>query len=154
TPRLALSVATGTAASLFSPWGEVPSESEAMRGSQPHSQSPLEPLIRPSGPPSPQGEKGGGTLVLFLHGIGGGRTNWLPQLAAAARFAQAATLDLRGYGDSRLGPSQSTIEDYCADILRAMDTLGANRLILCGLSYGSWIATSFAMRHPDKLAGL
>lgn len=35
-----------------------------------------------------------------------------------------------------------------------METLGAGRIVLCGLSYGSWIATSFAMRHPDKLAGL
>jgi pimeloyl-ACP methyl ester carboxylesterase len=95
-----------------------------------------------------------GPLVLFLHGIGGSRTNWLSQLAAAAPFARAAALDLRGYGDSRLGPTQSTIEDYCADILLVMQTLGADRLVLCGLSYGAWIATSFAMRHPDKLAGL
>ena len=27
-------------------------------------------------------------------------------------------------------------------------------LVLVGLSYGSWIATSFAMRHPEMLAGL
>jgi pimeloyl-ACP methyl ester carboxylesterase len=99
-------------------------------------------------PPKP------GPLILFLHGIGGGRTNWLPQLAATAPYARSAALDLRGYGDSRLGPSQSTIDDYCADILRVMETLDATRLVLCGLSYGSWIATSFAMRHPEKLAGL
>ena len=99
-------------------------------------------------PPKP------GPVILFLHRIGGGRSNRLPQLPAAATFARAAALDLRGYGDSQLGPSQSTIEDYCADILLVMETLRADRLILCGLSYGSWIATSFAMRHPDKLAGL
>jgi pimeloyl-ACP methyl ester carboxylesterase len=67
---------------------------------------------------------------------------------------RAAALDLRGYGDSQLGASQSTVDDYCADILRVAESLGADRLILCGLSYGSWIATSFAMRHPEKLAGL
>jgi pimeloyl-ACP methyl ester carboxylesterase len=95
-----------------------------------------------------------GPLILFLHGIGGSRMNWLPQLAAVAPSAHAAALDLRGYGESTLGSSQSTVDDYCADILRIMETLGAGRLILCGLSYGSWIATSFAMRHPDRLAGL
>jgi pimeloyl-ACP methyl ester carboxylesterase len=99
-------------------------------------------------PPKP------GPLILFLHGIGGGRTNWLRQLAAAAPFARAAALDLRGYGESQLGPSQSTVEDHCADILRVMESLGVGRIVLCGLSYGAWIATSFAMRHPDKLAGL
>ncbi|AOF92878.1 alpha/beta fold hydrolase [Sinorhizobium sp. RAC02] len=95
-----------------------------------------------------------GPLVLFLHGIGGARTNWLAQLHAVAPTLRAAALDLRGYGESRLGPSQSTVEDYCDDIRRVAEALGATRLVLCGLSYGSWIATSFAMRHPEMLAGL
>jgi len=95
-----------------------------------------------------------GPLVLFLHGIGGGRTNWLAQLRAVAPAARAAALDLRGYGESGRGAAQSTVEDYCSDILRVADALGAARLVLCGLSYGSWIATSFAMRHPERLAGL
>ncbi|WP_234186806.1 alpha/beta fold hydrolase [Shinella sp. NM-101] len=95
-----------------------------------------------------------GPLVLFLHGIGGARTNWLAQLDAAEPIMRAAALDLRGYGESRLGPSQSTVEDYCGDILRVAEELGARRLVLCGLSYGSWLATSFAMRHPEMLAGL
>ena len=112
-------------------------------------------------PPSPSwgGDGGGGhpaydTLCLFLHGIGGGRTNWLPQLAAVGSIMRAAAMDLRGYGDSTLGPRQSTVDDYCADILRVAEILGANKLVLVGLSYGSWIATSFAMRHPGMLAGV
>ena len=97
---------------------------------------------------------GDGRLCLFLHGIGGGRGNWRAQLMAAAPHIRAAALDLRGYGDSTLGPRGSTVDDYCADILRVMEVMGARRLILVGLSYGSWIATSFAMRHPDLLDGL
>ena len=95
-----------------------------------------------------------GPLVLFLHGIGGARLNWLPQVRAAGTLMPAASLDLRGYGESALGPTQSSVEDYCADILRIREAFGADRLVLVGLSYGSWIATSFAMRHPDLLAGL
>lgn len=95
-----------------------------------------------------------GPLCLFLHGIGGGRANWRAQLQAVAPVMRAAALDLRGYGDSTLGFRQSTVDDYCADILRIREVLGADRLVLCGLSYGSWIATSFAMRHPELLAGL
>ena len=67
---------------------------------------------------------------------------------------RAAALDLRGYGDSSLGARQSTVDDYCADILRVAQKLGAKRLVLVGLSYGSWIATSFAMRHPEMLDAL
>lgn len=94
------------------------------------------------------------TLCLFLHGIGGSRKNWMPQVRAAGTLMRSAALDLRGYGESALGASQSTVEDYCDDILRVRDAFGAEKLILVGLSYGSWIATSFAMRHPDLLAGL
>lgn len=93
-------------------------------------------------------------LCLFLHGIGGGRVNWDRQLAALGGVMRCASLDLRGYGGSTLGARQSTVDDYCADILRVAEVLGARRLVLCGLSYGSWIATSFAMRHPGMLAGL
>lgn len=100
-----------------------------------------------------------GPLCLFLHGIGGARTNWNAQLAATAPIARAAALDLRGYGDSDLGngdpgDEQTNIVDYCTDILRICEVLGTHKLILCGLSYGAWIATSFAMRYPDMLAGL
>ena len=113
--------------------------------------------------PSPAwgGDGGGGQpavdasrLCLFLHGIGGGRTNWNDQLGLVGSVMRAAALDLRGYGDSTLGPRQSTVDDYCADILRVAEKLGAKRLVLVGLSYGSWIATSFAMRHPDMLDAL
>ena len=95
-----------------------------------------------------------GTLCLFLHGIGGSRGNWLPQLAAVGGVMRAAALDLRGYGGSALGRRPSTVDDYCADILRVKEEFGADRLVLVGLSLGSWIATSFAMRHPEMLAGL
>lgn len=100
------------------------------------------------------GGQGGDILCLFLHGIGGSRANWDRQIAALAPITRVAALDLRGYGDSTLGPAQSTIDDYCADILHVMAALEAKKLILCGLSFGAWIATSFAMRHPDKLKAL
>ncbi len=95
-----------------------------------------------------------GPLCLFLHGIGGARTNWDAQLTATAPHTRAAALDLRGYGVSDLGDEQTNIVDYCTDILRICEVLHVDKLILCGLSYGSWIATSFAMRYPDMLAGL
>lgn len=97
---------------------------------------------------------GGDRLCLFLHGIGGGRVNWDAQVPLAGSVMRAAALDLRGYGGSTLGPAQSTVDDYCDDILRVMAALGVRRLVLVGLSYGAWIATSFAMRHGHLLDGL
>lgn len=96
----------------------------------------------------------GDTLALFLHGIGGARQNWTRQVQEAGHLMTACAMDLRGYGQSTLGFRQSTVDDYCDDILRVMQHFGATKLVLVGLSYGSWIATSFAMRHPELLAGL
>lgn len=94
------------------------------------------------------------SLCLFLHGIGGNRSNWNAQLTATSDHCTAAAMDLRGYGDSALGETQSTVDDYCADILRAVESLKTKKLVLCGLSYGAWIATSFAMRYPQHLSAL
>lgn len=99
-------------------------------------------------------EKPGDTLCLFLHGIGGNRKNWAGQLPVAAQYMSACAMDLRGYGGSNLGSDPSTVDNSCGDILRALSGCGKRRLVLCGLSYGAWIATSFAMRHPEKLSGL
>ena len=93
-------------------------------------------------------------LCLFLHGIGGNRHNWHVQVAVAGELMRASAMNLRGYGGGALGGAPSTVDDYCDDVLHMMTKCGADRLVLCGLSYGAWIATSFAMRHPEKLAGL
>ncbi len=101
-----------------------------------------------------KGARSGQTLVLLLHGIGGQAGNWRSQIQHLGAHFCVAALDLRGYGRSSLGLEQTRIDDYCDDILAVMAQFKATRLVLVGLSYGSWIATSFAMRHPDKLAGL
>ena len=115
---------------------------------------PIDHVTLPGTPRLALSVAGDGPLVLFLHGIGGGRVNWHRQLAALAPHARAVAMDLRGYGDSSLGFGPSGIDGYCDDILRVADHFGANRFVLAGLSYGAWIATSFAMRHCDRLAGL
>lgn len=118
--------------------------------------SPFEPFKLKTDPPltldkTPSGD---GPLCLFLHGIGGQRSNWAAQLAAAGAITPSAALDLRGYGDSALGGEQTSLQDHCDDILKVADALKADRLILCGLSYGAWIATAFAEKYPDRMAGL
>ena len=43
---------------------------------------------------------GTGPLLLFLHGIGGNRSNWREQLPAFAPHFTAVAWDARGYGGS------------------------------------------------------
>ena len=94
------------------------------------------------------------TVMVFLHGIGGQANNWDEQLSLMGHTLPCAAIDLRGYGNSELGDNPTRIEDYIADILRVKQYFGAKKLVICGLSYGAWIAASFATKHPDLLQAL
>src|SRR5262245_38438543 len=59
---------------------------------------------------------GSGPLVVFLHGIGGNRSNWEEQVAYfAARFC-AVAWDARGYGASDDPPQTLQFRDYADDL--------------------------------------
>jgi 3-oxoadipate enol-lactonase len=108
-------------------------------------------------PPSPRiavDSAGSGTLVAFLHGIGGNRTFWHPQIDAFASHFQAFAWDARGYGlsDDYEGPLQ--FGDFGKDLLRVLDHFGQERVHLVGLSMGGMIAIDFCSNYPDRVATL
>lgn len=105
-------------------------------------------------PPLAVDVAGSGDLVLFLHGIGGNRTNWHPQLNALADRFTCAALDFRGYGLSDLGDEEITAHVPINDVLRVLDHIEVEKVHLVGLSYGSWIAASVAHCHPTRIQSL
>jgi 3-oxoadipate enol-lactonase len=99
---------------------------------------------------------GAGPCVLFLHGIGGNRGNWVDQIAfLSAQGYRAAALDLRGYGESAdyEGPLDFRA-DFCNDVLRALDHLGVQQAHLVGLSMGGRVARWFYAMHGARVASL
>lgn len=97
---------------------------------------------------------GHGGLVLFMHGIGGNRSNWKRQLPAFAPHFACAAWDARGYGASDDYDSPLAFDDFVADVLRVLDHFGAERAHLVGLSMGGRIAMRTALLHPDRVATL
>ncbi len=97
---------------------------------------------------------GKGALVVFMHGIGGNRTNWHDQLPTFGAHFHAVAWDARGYGlsDDYDGPLK--YEDFCSDLNRVLDHFGAKRAHLVGLSMGGLIAQDFYGRHPERVASL
>lgn len=97
---------------------------------------------------------GRGDLVLFLHGIGGNKENWLPQLETFSAHFQVAAWDMRGYGESDeyAGPLQ--FEDLNDDILRVLTHLKVDRVHLVGLSMGGRIAFEFVHSYPEYVRSL
>src|SRR5262249_19598690 len=62
--------------------------------------------------------------------------------------------DLRGFGESTLGPSSPTIEDYASDIVGLLDDLGIQKTAIAGHSMGGYVALAFARLFPERLSGL
>ncbi|MGH8064345.1 MAG: alpha/beta fold hydrolase [Candidatus Entotheonellia bacterium] len=95
---------------------------------------------------------GSGPLVVFLHGIGGNRSNWQGQVAYfAARFC-AVAWDARGYGASDDPPQTLKFSDYADDLMRLLDHLRAERAHMVGLSMGGMILQDFYGRYADRVA--
>ncbi len=98
--------------------------------------------------------QGEGTLAVFLHGIGGNRTNWHDQLPPFARHFTAVAWDARGYGSSDDYDGPLDFADFSADLLRLVDHFGAVRAHLVGLSMGGRVALDFHERHPERVLTL
>jgi len=97
---------------------------------------------------------GQGPFVLFMHGIGGNRTNWRANLPAFAPHFACAAWDARGYGASDDYEGELAFDDFVDDVLRVLDHFGVGRAHLVGLSMGGRIAMRTALLHPQRVATL
>ena len=112
----------------------------------------------PRSPPLPHlvvSAAGQGPLVLMVHGMGGDRHTWQAQMEALRPHFTAVSVDLRGYGDS--GDIDAPLDfhrDFGADLLAVLDHFNAPRAHFVGLSMGSRVVRSVALRHPGRVASL
>lgn len=97
---------------------------------------------------------GNGPLVVFLHGIGGNRTNWSDQLPAFSEHFHAVSCDCRGYGDSDDFEGPLDFGTFAEDVLRVLDHFDVASGHFVGLSMGGRIALDLAKRFPDRVLSL
>src|SRR5438874_2842640 len=98
-------------------------------------------------------EEGSGPPVVMIHGFGGSKAVWQPQIAEFSRRYRVIALDLPGHGDS---PRPEGNEHYspaaCADELRHfLDQVGVERVTLVGQSMGTVISQMFCLSHPQRV---
>lgn len=93
--------------------------------------------------------------IVLLHAFPLDREMWQPQFAALKERTRLLAIDLPGFGQSPPGREPFTV-DAAADMVACLlKELGrSERVTLCGLSMGGYVAMSFARRYPDRLAGL
>ena len=95
-----------------------------------------------------------GVPMLLLHGFGNEAHIWDDFAPAVAPYYRTFALDHRGHGDSDWAPGRYEVERLVADVESVTAHLGISRLVLIGHSLGGRVATVFAGRHPERLAGL
>jgi 3-oxoadipate enol-lactonase len=98
--------------------------------------------------------EGNGPPVIFLHGIGGNRSNWRLQMAALSASYTCMAWDARGYGASDDYDGALDFSAFGDDLRRLFDQFGIARAHLVGLSMGARILMDFAPRHLDLVATL
>ena len=92
----------------------------------------------------------GGTAVLLLHGIGGGRAIWSDAASGTSRAIalagfRALAVDLPGYGDS-VAAGAVDMDSFVAAVQRLIDHLAAPRVVLLGHSMGGMVAQEVLAR--------
>ena len=98
--------------------------------------------------------RAGAPWVTFVHGFPFTRASWATPAAALAEAFRVLTYDLRGLGESALGPAPQPLEAYVDDLLALMDTLDVERTALVGLSMGGYIALRAVERAPGRFWAL
>lgn len=103
-------------------------------------------------------EAGAGPSVVLLHAITASRryvvhgSKLLPR-----RGLTTVSYDARGHGESSPAPEGAgyRYNELVADVGAVCDaTVGERRVVLAGSSMGAHTAVAFALRHPQRLAGL
>ncbi len=93
------------------------------------------------------------TPAVFIHGLGGSRIAWDPQLSALGATRRCLAPELPGYGGSPPVPDMgfACLADLLSEFIAEV---GGGRAHVVGLSMGGMVAQHLALGHPDRVASL
>jgi pimeloyl-ACP methyl ester carboxylesterase len=95
-----------------------------------------------------------GVPLLLLHRFGNEAHIWDDLAPAVAPYYRTLAMDHRGHGDSDWDSLRRYgYEAMVRDVEALTDSLGIDRVVIIGHSLGGRIATLFADRHPERMAG-
>ena len=93
--------------------------------------------------------------LVLVHGYPLNRAMWQPQVEGLSDIARIIAPDLRGHGDSQAVSGPYSMDRFADDLYTLLDTLQvAQKIVLCGLSMGGYVAFAFYRKYPERVAGL
>jgi len=100
-------------------------------------------------------DSGGAGLPLILaHGLLMDHEMFAPQVAAFGRDHRVITWDARGHGLTEAAREDFSYWDSAEDLRGLLDHLGIERAVVGGMSQGGFASLRFALRYPERVAGL
>ncbi len=95
-----------------------------------------------------EGPAGAAPVILFIHGFPFSKSMWDMQVKVLKEEYRVIAYDVRGHGNSKIGPDDFSIELFADDLIRFMDVLEIDSATICGLSMGGYIA----LRAMEKVS--
>lgn len=99
-------------------------------------------------------EAGEGPAVMLLHGYPLDHSIWDPIVPFLTRDARLIMPDLRGHGKSPSPEGVYSMKEMAGDLLKLVDELRVEKVILVGHSLGGYVAVNFLHHYPHKVTGL
>ncbi|MES4908615.1 MULTISPECIES: alpha/beta hydrolase [unclassified Streptomyces] len=97
---------------------------------------------------------GRGPSVVCVHGAGVSSREFRPFLEAFGHRHDAWAVDLPGFGASAGPPYPLCLRALADALAEWLNTVGLDRAVLLGGSFGCQVAVEAAVHHPDRVAGL
>ena len=97
-------------------------------------------------------DRGEGTPLLFIHGVGTSGALWQSDLTELVTDCRVIVYDRRGYGASSESPGDW--EAHRDDAAALLKRLGAMPAVVVGYSGGAMIALQLALQHPELVRAL
>jgi pimeloyl-ACP methyl ester carboxylesterase len=96
------------------------------------------------------------TPVLLSHGFGATSGMWRDNVAALSADRTVVAWNQRGHGDSDSPTDLGAYghEQCLGDMGALLDSIGAQRAILVGMSLGGYLSLEFHLAHPERVAAL
>jgi len=93
--------------------------------------------------------------LVLLHGFHVTSTMWAPNAADLGAVRRVYAPDTLGdFGFSRPAKVPRTLDELVTWLTALLDALGLAQVDLGGMSYGGWLAATFAARYPERVRRL
>ncbi|MCW5801586.1 MAG: alpha/beta fold hydrolase [Deltaproteobacteria bacterium] len=96
-------------------------------------------------------EAGSGPAVVLVHGYGASSDSWAPVIPAIAASHRVIAVDLKGFGWTSRPEGDYSPAAQAALVWGVLDKLGVKDVAIVGHSWGSSVALSMAVAHPDRV---